>query len=171
MCTCPCWSSYGFAKERVKALLEATVPAKKRDASRVLGEDKFLAARNTISSAALSNCFSTADAVAHMRTFQPTDIEVLDPSFTLPAVINAYDGNFNAEGDRNLSDILPSAEIDVPSSSREVSTDICEKFFENSNDGPTKAIGVFKLGLRGLNTLAVQREVLSSMEQLHRAFW
>lgn len=84
---------------------------------------------------------------------------------------DVYIVDLDAYGERDLSDVWPSGEIDVCSSLWELSTEIRDKCVEDSVQAPTTAGGVFKLPRRGLNTLSEHRKLLAGMDWLHGTIW
>lgn len=68
-----------------------------------------------------------ADVVTHVQPFQRTKSMVLDFLSTLPAFANAHNVDLDTESDWDVSDILPSGEIDACRSLRADFTVIRDK--------------------------------------------
>lgn len=101
-------------------LSEAVVLSWKRNANGALCEDKVVRVQNVFWSVdSCGGCLP--DVVSHMHHSQHTYLEVYDILFASSAVVNAYNGKLDAEGDWDFSYILSSGELDIPTSLRRVS--------------------------------------------------
>lgn len=109
-----------------------------------------------------------ADAVANMRLYQCPDLVVLEIPFTYPAVVDGYNVDLDAKGDWDLLDVLRYGEIDISSCLGAELTGISDIGVETSVEFQTKASGVFKLVLCGLNSFGEQGELLASVDRLGR---
>lgn len=111
-----CWFFYGFAESRVCALAKALFLSRKGHASVALVEDRVFPVQDFISSFASVHRCSMTDAVVHAPPSTRYDQEVWKMASTLPTVVDAYDVDVDTESDSDLSDILASSEIYIPSS-------------------------------------------------------
>lgn len=73
----PCWFHYSFTDNCLQTLVEPVVPSPNLDASVVRGEDKVLAALDTVWPASSVDQNKMANAVAHMLPSQRADPEFL----------------------------------------------------------------------------------------------
>lgn len=63
------------------------------------------------------------------------------------------------QGQRYLSDIPPTGKRDACSSLKAAFTIFCDEYLKYPAEAPRSAVSVFKLVLRGLNTIGEQREL------------
>lgn len=94
-----CLLPFGFGESRVHALLEASVPLRKQDASLVLGKGKVFFARDIGCSDAFADWYCMAEALAHMLCSHRNDPEAFDIPSSMPAVIKARTTLIYRKGD------------------------------------------------------------------------
>lgn len=99
------WSPQGFADGHAQNLVEGVLPLWMRDARGALGANRLYAA-------------SLANAVAYICRLSQMDRNAVHQPIISSNVPDVYDVDLEAECEWELSDILPSGEIDIRSSLR-----------------------------------------------------
>lgn len=132
----------------------------------MLGANRLYVARTFVWTLHTTAQCSLASAVIYMLSHSQVDGEVVDPPQVLLSVPDVYDVDLDAKDKWDMPGKPPSVEIGVCSRLQADFAVVCDQCAQYSIEAPTTAVGVFKLALRGLNTLCEQRGLVGAVDPL-----
>lgn len=156
------WLQYRFHDGQVHPVSKAVVKFPEQDASGNLGPNRVYEARQVVRSVPGVVRCRLAGALVHLGSppLPEDDAGAAPPS--LPGIyVDAYDVDLSAEEDWALSDIPPSGVFEVHSTLRADMDLIHDKCVAFAVEAPKNPAEVFKLALRGLDTLSEQCQLFA----------